>query len=238
MRLGSPLIVKCPFCGEEDELPYMISGNNFGATYWSDNKVESPMAIRLDPAIRCRRCRKYYLLSRQRTRQARNCMPVVMAPHLSYPEAVEAYRQFKEQGFHISLAVRVMLLQAYNDYYYRDNDAGEHAPTEDDVQFIHGILLWLAKRWPQNDLFRAELYREAGLMKRAIKLLTDWVPERRCHQVIREEILRRAMENDTRVFQVECAFQRRFRPLRKKAVDSTGIPEQKRLPPHCHDDSC
>ena len=216
MRIGPSRIVKCPFCGAEKKLVNLLSGNNFGATCWSDNKVDAPMMRRVSPVQQCFNCDKYYLLSRQRERYDRNGIPSVFTGELSYPKAVKAYRQLKGQGFRISRNVRIMLLHAYNDYFYRDRAASEHVPTEDDVRFIHEILLWLAKRWAQNDLLRAELYREAGLMEKAIKLLTDYEPEKQRYQVIKDEILRRAHENDTSVFKVECSLQRRYKTQHKK----------------------
>ena len=48
--------VKCPFCGTKKELMTLVSGNTFGAVYWSDNKRIAPMLPTVSPVQKCSNC--------------------------------------------------------------------------------------------------------------------------------------------------------------------------------------
>ena len=50
---GNAEIVKCPYCGTKKELINLVSGNTFGAVYWSDNKRIAPMLPQASPVQKC-----------------------------------------------------------------------------------------------------------------------------------------------------------------------------------------
>lgn len=61
---------------------------------------------------------------------------------------------------------------------------------------------WLLYIFIEDDLLRAELYREAGDMERAIEVLNTLTPKDEFLQKVKNEILRRAKANNCRVFEI------------------------------------
>ena len=65
MTPGNPQILTCPFCGTEKQIMSLVSGNTFGAEYWSDNKQIARMLPEISYIQKCPHCGKYYIKSRQ-----------------------------------------------------------------------------------------------------------------------------------------------------------------------------
>lgn len=116
---------------------------------------------------KCPECAKYYLPLRQEVVYADEGWSLDCGT-LTYDEAVEAMEQLAEEGFadDEESNVRILLLHAFNDCFYR-MDTGRK-PTEADIIRNRENIRWLIYIFIENDLLRAELYREAGDMERAI----------------------------------------------------------------------
>lgn len=71
MLPGNPQILTCPFCGSEKKIMSLMSGNTFGAKYWSDNQRIAPMLPDISFVQKCPNCGKYMLLSRQKPKYAK-----------------------------------------------------------------------------------------------------------------------------------------------------------------------
>ena len=56
MLPGNAEIVICPYCGTKKELMTLVSGNTFGAEYWSDNNRISPILTIAYPVQKCTLC--------------------------------------------------------------------------------------------------------------------------------------------------------------------------------------
>lgn len=209
MRIGPPRTVKCPFCGKEKKLISLISGNTFDAEHWSDNKLVAPSLPNPSPVQKCPCCGKYYFTDKQEcmvfgaSRKRREVC--TEKGNLSYPEWKEAYEQFIDvekmkvvrKGFYPFVKkkdylykvdkedierIRLWLIQAYNDYYYRQPKSVDmlSSPLKE-RGFINGIIAdffdaydWRSER---NELFKAELYREASEMEKCRKVLESIVYE-------------------------------------------------------------
>lgn len=174
-------IVYCPYCGKTKELLSLMSGNTFGAKYWSDYKMRAPMLPIVSPVQKCSHCGKYYLVKKQKKSVGDH--PTFELGELLYPEWKEAYFQLlnemeecdehkrftKSDMFEVCLGV----IQAYNDYYYRDNKAEF---SQNEYCFIQGVIKVFidAVEWSDNEghLLKAELYREANMMKECADTLS------------------------------------------------------------------
>ena len=88
MLPGNAEIVKCPYCGTEKELMTLLSGNTFGAEYWSDNKRIAPMLPSVSPVQKCPNCGKYYFESKNRHGDSKNTS--FERGELTFPEWKEA----------------------------------------------------------------------------------------------------------------------------------------------------
>lgn len=200
MNPGNPQIVKCPFCGNEKMLMSLISGNTFGAIYWSDNKRDAPMLPQVSYVQKCPKCGKYYIKARQEAKCAADGFCLELGT-LTYPEMKEAFAQLSDEGFNDvdeECSVRVLLLHTYNDYFFRGES--DKQPSEIDKEFIVKNIHWLIENWAQDEIFKAELYREAGDMDEAIKILDNVDATEEFLAKIKNEIIRLAKAGDSSVF--------------------------------------
>ena len=115
MLPGNAEIVKCPYCGTEKELMTLLSGNTFGAEYWSDNKRIAPMLPSVSPVQKCPNCGKYYFESKNRHGESNNTS--FERGELSFSEWKDAYTQFQNEGVKGDdlVNVRFWVVQSYND---------------------------------------------------------------------------------------------------------------------------
>lgn len=165
-------IVKCPYCGEEKELMMLASGNNILAKYWSDYKCIAPMLPTVSPVQKCPKCGKFFFEYKQDYKRGTKCSSEL--GELTFSEWKEAYSQFLKEKVAKEDMINVYfeLIQSYNDYYHRNKSSVE--PDEDDYKFFITIILTLIDNyeWEINGmLFKAELYREAGMMKECSDVL-------------------------------------------------------------------
>ena len=199
-------IVKCPFCGERKELLNLASGNTFGAKHWSDQKMIAPMLPRVSPVQKCPKCGKYYLEYKQHYKEGEDWSSE--RGELTYQQWKEAYEQFKADK-HIKhddmQIIRHHLIMAFNDEYYRYDD--NTAEAKEEAFFIEIINDYIASnKWnSQNMLFKAELYREAGEMKKCEEVLSK-ISIEKLHDYeskIYKEIEVRMKKNDKKVFMIK-----------------------------------
>lgn len=208
-------IIQCPYCGEKKELLSLCSGNTIGARTWSDAKQLAPMMPRVSPVQKCSHCGKYYLEYKQKGEQGKDYS--FEKGELSYKEWKEAYLQFANDGAGLNATIkldkndwvniRLGLIQAFNDCYYRDYDSSDFEPKEE-REFIVGIIhdfINSFKWFPRMDpLLKAELYREACEFEQCKKVL-DSVSYRRLDEYERRiyDGIKTRMENkDFKVFRI------------------------------------
>ena len=167
-------IVKCPFCGERKELLNLASGNTFGAKHWSDQKMIAPMLPRISPVQKCPKCGKYYLEYKQPYKEGDDWSSE--RGELSYQEWKEAYEQFKANKSikcDDMQVIRHHVIMAFNDEFYRNGS--NLVTSQEEAFFVEIINDYIASnKWnSQNMLFKAELYREAGEMKKCEEVLSQ-----------------------------------------------------------------
>ena len=203
---GNAKIVKCPYCGTKKELFTMLSGNTFGATFWSDNKRVAPMLPMVSPVQKCPSCGKYYEEVKNRCGEV-NSHSFALG-ELTFPEWKEAYAQFQAEGVDDKTLnnVRFWLIQSYNDYFYRSKEAPK--PSEEDFEFFSKTVVEFIDSFNWNKaadlLMKAELYREANMMQECRQVL-DSIPFDQLnedHKGIFEGIRLRMEKNDYVVFQL------------------------------------
>jgi len=56
MTPGPSIIIECPHCSELLSRTSIGSGNTFGATHWSDGKLDAPMLPDFPKIVRCSKC--------------------------------------------------------------------------------------------------------------------------------------------------------------------------------------
>lgn len=205
-------IVECPYCGKTKELMRLASGNTFRSKYWSDQKMEAPMLPQVSPVQKCPHCGKYYLEFKQKGRDGDDYSFELGT--LSYPEWKEAYYQLLEETENSDECKQVtvedltyihyLLVQAYNDYYYREAVA---EPSAEEYAFIQGIIRDLidSMDWSQADtLLKAELYREANMIQECATVLASIDPAtlNDVGKQVYEGIKARIERGETQVFEI------------------------------------
>lgn len=199
MIRGNATIVTCPYCGTEKELMTIVTGNTFGAKFWSDNKCLAPMRPRVSPVQKCPHCGKYYFEYKQEHKQGDEWS--MEQGNLNYFEWKEAYEQFleedtEEEDMNI---VRLHLIQSYNDFVYRNMES-------DFVSFIINEFIrshiWVET---QDFLLKAEMHREANEMEQCAATLSiiDQKNLDDCERKVFEDIKERMEKGDSKVFLLE-----------------------------------
>ena len=200
---GHPQILTCPFCGKEKEIMSILSGNTCRTKLWSDNKLIAPMLPRASFVQKCPHCGKYFILTRQERRFAKEGCSFEKGL-LSYPEMKEAFAQLSQEGYqdhHEEENVRTMLHHAYNDYYHRGEEHPEIA-AEDWELFVNNAK-WIIDNVITGDAIKAEFYREIGEFDKALSLLDARKPT---GNTFLEEIVKtvrtKAENKDNQVFRI------------------------------------
>lgn len=204
MLPGPARILKCPFCGEKKKVLSLMSGNTFGAEYWSDNKQKAPMLPEVSLVQKCPNCGKYYIISRQKEEYDSEEDYSFETGYLQFPDMKEAFMQLSKEGFldiKEEYAVRFMLHHAYNDYFNRGEAKGD--ATENDKSLFQTNGMWLIENAIPDDVMKAEYYREIGDFDNAIKVLNSITIEDDFRRNIASSVRERIEKKDSVVFKIE-----------------------------------
>ncbi len=157
----------CPHCSAEKPLMLIASGNTFGATFWTDMKVEAPMLPRVSPVQRCPKCRHYFLLKELAEREEKEYSSEL--GWLSFAEAREALDESKNWKLDDkdSVLVRMVVVWAYDDILRK----GETPTPEETAAFT--VIAKETAALATEKLLSAELYRESGDFKRCLEILEE-----------------------------------------------------------------
>lgn len=163
---GKSLILICPSCGEEKEVVSLMSGNTFGGTFWSDQRLFAPMLPRVSAVQRCPHCGHYFFSYKQACNK-RSDGSTLKTGYVDYPHMKEAMDELLESNMEErdEFNLRLLTVQSYNDWFYRsDEDNG--TPTEDEVKFFNENIKKLIDVIPQSKgelmFLKSDLLREAG----------------------------------------------------------------------------
>lgn len=204
MLPGPARILECPFCGEKKKVLSLLSGNTFGAEYWSDNKQIARMLPEVSLVQKCPNCGKYYVISRQNVEYDTENDYSFETGYLSFPEMKEAFIQLSKEGF-IDISeectVRFMLHHAYNDYFSRGEAKGVAA--ENDKSLFQTNGMWLIENVISDDLMKAEYYREIGDFDNSINILNSTTIDDEFRRNIASSVRERIEKKDSSVFRIK-----------------------------------
>lgn len=178
-----PLVFGCPYCHHGKPLVNQISGNTFGAVFWSDMKVNAPMLTPLSPIQKCPACGKFFDLKMAgEVADMKKLFKGGFATtwdrgELSFAETKAAVEQFAadpQTSPETMLKARTLLLQAYNDRFRRTPQSKDQA-EEDDSVFRENAEA-LLKMDSASPYLEAELLRELGRFDECLEAIKR-VPE-------------------------------------------------------------
>lgn len=195
MLPGPDEVIACPGCGKLLRVPTLASGNTFGAVFWSDGKLEAPMAPETPPATRCSGCGDIFWIedaarvgafdawSRHDTACAEwKQAPVIQAlDNAGLVKAIAATPGASAQRLRY---LRIALWHCLNDpVRQKPGQAGTDAPqygageTELLEQNLGALVPLLDASQPEDRLLMAEAARETGRFSEALELLKDIDPD-------------------------------------------------------------
>lgn len=141
MRPGPDRVIECPECGALHRVFSLLSGNTFGATYYSDGKMIAPMMPEPPRITRCDQCRKLFWVA-----EARQIGEI--SPHITEEAHIE--EDWKYQGADKAWISAPQVSELSEEEFFEAIEGGFAVGTarERDIR----ILTW----WRSNDLYRSE----------------------------------------------------------------------------------
>ncbi len=203
MKIGRSQILTCPHCGKTKEIMHLQSGNISERKCWSDTKLEARMRPEASIVQKCPHCGKYYFAHNQEFMRSDDSYSTELGT-LTFEESVEALSQLQEEGFdeRDEYYARELLVYAYNDKYYR-NDNGQKAPvSSEDFECFKANVIRLIEllNFERHQLRIAELYREIGDFSKCEEILESVTDIDDRLAKIKEEIMGRCRQKDNKVF--------------------------------------
>lgn len=172
---GKSLVLRCPLCGGKKDVVSLMSGNTFGGTFWSDQRLFAPMLPRVSSVQRCPHCGHYFFSYKQMCKRP-SINSTLKTGYIDYPHMKKAMAELLKSNMEKKdeFNLRLLMVQAYNDWFYRSNkDNG--IPSEDEVKFFIDNIMKLIDAFPlrvEGRMFlKSDLLREAGEFDEAANVL-------------------------------------------------------------------
>ena len=178
MMPGATIYRNCPSCQALLIERTLLSGNTFGARFWTDGKMEAPMLPQYPALVRCAHCQN--LLWLPEAREAEFATPPKMFETIAgaldpiaptegdYLEAIEnGLAPDKEREKYC----RVHAWQRFNDQRRNEKNAPGLSELPDQTAAnMKALFAILERNKPDERLLRAELARELGRFPEALQL--------------------------------------------------------------------
>lgn len=157
-----PEIVCCPKCGQGLLRHSLLSGNTFGATFYSNGRMEAPMLPEFPAFSRCPNCGAFFWVSDlERGGGGRRSYPDIK--ELTVAETAAFLESGLVQGRDQEIFVRIKLWHAFGDGVYDDHS--------EDQELWEGNLRRLLELRPEEELMIAEIHRQLGQFDEAMEIL-------------------------------------------------------------------
>jgi hypothetical protein len=192
---GPTYVYACPDCQLRVSKPSLASGNTFGATHYSDMRVDAPMMPSYPRITKCERCDCTFWLDETTKVDGTVGIPFtalydddftpdetknpVFGDQLEINSALELDRESIKDALFMNiqrneedeLYLRYLLMWAYHKQ-LEDKTLSREALNED-LDYLENIdaILHLIEEDENGHLFRAELNRFAGRFDRSLELL-------------------------------------------------------------------
>ena len=192
MILGPQLIKKCPSCTNLIKEDSMVSGNTFGATFWTDGKREALMMLDKDLLIICPHCQAY-LWSDNLEVVAEIDLFTKESDDFDYAKhgitpSIKQYANFINSEKIDLVKLRYLRLQIWwagNDIRRENPELRQMSPLE--VDNLQALIVLLAEHGADQSsiVMKAEVLRELGQFDEA-SLALDQVTDTRLMVVVNQ----------------------------------------------------
>jgi len=175
MILGPPLIVTCPECAAQFSRFNMVSGNTFGAIFWSDGFFLAPMMPDIPRFTKCRNCGTIFNLhtceSKESEDSSTDHLPMVESPDTgTLTEAIDLKVFGNSSDDEKYLRVRLWWSKNQRNF----DDSMVKLQIADPVYLLNAQELkrLLNTDHPEERLMLAELHRNLGEFDTCLELLS------------------------------------------------------------------
>jgi len=157
-----------------------MSGNTFGAVYWSDGKRESPMLPEYPAATTCRRCGHFFFFEDAASPEPQDDPQVKernIADNLYWQECNTALGDGAPRSKPQEIYLRLRLWWSANDAVRHGKSATPSCPEDVFRGNLDALLPHFEGPDPSETILRAEVLRELGRFDDALRalLIGDWI---------------------------------------------------------------
>ncbi|MDN5350204.1 MAG: hypothetical protein PWQ54_1600 [Bacteroidales bacterium] len=211
MLPGPTLLYACPKCGQKIANESLMSGNTFGARYFSDGKRIAPMLPEFPDLIRCQSCGFFFFLHEQEPVDELyrfddqfdfDLSEIDQAQAPGLDDLVLALREEVARKKENEIAIRMDIWRAFND---RSRNGKSMFLNENDKVLYHRnceVLIALIE--PKEDHFKvtlAELNRNLGLFDTCLKLINSLEDQR--WNNLKKQFTMACEQGETKVFELK-----------------------------------
>lgn len=194
MQPGPDRIIACPHCGLLARQRTLLSGNTFGAIFWTDGKMQAPMLPQFPAITCCHQCGRLYWIKDApvvgEERYGKTIPEEWKRAQVVRELTLDEWRAAIEMGLGTD-SEREGYLRLH--YWWARNDPLREegvTPTPPDYsdwerENLVRLLALLDARVPGERLIAAEIHRQMGNFDQALQLVQD-IPE--LHRVWAEAI--------------------------------------------------
>jgi len=184
---GPDIIISCPHCKGLAKHMSLVSGNTFGAKLWTDGKQIAPMLPRPPAVVKCCHCRGFYWLHQAKAIGKVSWETSDWQPPRLNRESAPEIKELTEKEYYAAIEAKLAKTKAEEIAlrrlaWWRKNDAfrGRARKNDGKVGVPKGAasanlqaLVGLIPGTRMSDrIMKAEILRELGEFKSAIKVLT------------------------------------------------------------------
>lgn len=192
MLPGPTIYRECPHCSKVFTSPSLASGNTFGATHWSDGKLDAPMLPEFSQIVRCPECNGFIWLEeakiagefdwfnaekeekpKKEWENARSTIDPSIEDFAIALEEGQASSKEKEKY------LRMQLWWNLNDPVRNGERSTTLPPVNEELFFdnLKHLDRLMADDSPDDQIMKAEIARECGEFEKC-KLLMTGIPEK------------------------------------------------------------
>lgn len=179
MILGPTIIRECSVCGKHISQSSMVSGNTFGARFWTDGSIDAPMLLDNSWLIKCQHCASLVWIDEQKQvgqiehkgpfapvdERFSNARPGFTPTLQDYADFLETCKNNQDKERY----VRVRAWWAGND---SSRNTDKIPPLDAfEAQNLRALLNLLDEDNDSDRIMKAEAFRELGQFADAEKLL-------------------------------------------------------------------
>jgi hypothetical protein len=174
---GPDNIRECPKCRSPLVQQTMMSGNTFGARFWTDGKMVAPMLPDQPWLVKCPKCGTLFWMDEARKLEERNSgnnnkkWPDIVPPGLPSETDFLGVLTKDKLAQKKELYVRRQAWWLANDA-YRTNSTTKVKYSPAQVKNIQVLSKLLDEKDPNQRILKAEAFRELGQFQECIKLLS------------------------------------------------------------------